>query len=139
MDGSTVRSGLSKELDHSPSDRAEHLRRVAEVCKILNDQGIIVICSFVSPKESIRKQVGEIIGKENFHLIYMNADLDFCKNHKPEFYQKVADGQLLHVPGIDENYEKPENPNLSLFPDAEETNLIDIQNYLNKKKIFPLG
>ena len=139
MDGSTVRSGLSKELDYSPADRAEHLRRVAEVCKILNDQGIIVICSFISPKEIIRQQIADIIGKEKFHLIYMDANLDFCKNHKPEFYKKVEEGILLHVPGIDEPFEKPENENLVLYPEGEESNVQEIQNYLKEKKIFPLG
>lgn len=139
MDGSTVRSGLSKELDFSPADRAEHLRRVAEVCKILNDQGIIVICSFISPKEIIRQQIADIIGKEKFHLIYMDADLEFCKNHKPEFYKKVEDGMLLHVPGVDEPFEKPENENLALYPEGEESNVREIQNYLKEKKIFPLG
>jgi len=139
MDGSTVRSGLSKELDYSPADRAEHLRRVAEVCKILNDQGIIVICSFISPKEIIRKQIADIIGKEKFHLIYMDANLDFCKNHKPEFYNKVEEGMLLYVPGIDEPFEIPENANLALYPEGEESNVKEIQNYLKEKKIFPIG
>ena len=48
LDGKSVRSGLSRELDFSPADRAEHLRRVAHICRILNDQGIITICSFIS-------------------------------------------------------------------------------------------
>lgn len=138
MDGSTVRSGLSKELNYSPADRAEHLRRVAEVCKILNDQGIITICSFISPKENIREQISEIIGKEKFHLIYMEATLEFCKNHKPEFYKKVEEGKLLHIPGIDEEFEKPENANLSLFTEGEENNLAELQHYLAEQKIFPL-
>jgi len=49
LDGSSIRSGLSKELDFSPADRAEHLRRVAHISKLLNEQGIITICSFISP------------------------------------------------------------------------------------------
>lgn len=138
MDGSTVRSGLSKELDYSPADRAEHLRRVAEVCKILNDQGIITICSFISPKENIRKQISEIIGKEKFHLIYVEATLEFCKNHKPEFYKKVEEGKLLHIPGIDEEFENPKNADLSLLPEDEESNLAELQHYLAEQKIFPL-
>lgn len=56
IDGFTIRSGLSKELDFSPADRAEHLRRVAHICRILNDQGVITICSFISPNEDIRQQ-----------------------------------------------------------------------------------
>ena len=51
LDGSSIRLGLSNELDYSPADRAEHLRRVAHISKLLNDQGIITICSFISPDE----------------------------------------------------------------------------------------
>ncbi|MCP4552511.1 MAG: sulfate adenylyltransferase subunit CysN [Bacteroidetes bacterium] len=138
MDGSTVRSGLSKELDHSPADRAEHLRRTAEVCKILNDQGIISICSFISPKESIRQQIAQIIGEERFHLIYMNADIDYCKNHMPDFYKRVEENEITQVPGIDEIYEPPQNADLYLFPEEEENNLVALQHYLGEKKIFPL-
>lgn len=185
LDGSTIRSGLSKELDYSPADRAEHLRRVAEVCKVLNDQGIIIICSFISPKESIRKQVAEIINtsttlsnqqpatpvlseaevsrndhseksktvmdverrvlseveasrNKRFHLVYMNSDLEFCKNHKPEFYKKVKEGKIIHVPGIHEEFEKPKTPDLTLFPDDDNSNLESIIRLLNEKKVFPL-
>lgn len=139
MDGSTVRTGLSKELDYSPADRAEHLRRVAEVCKILNDQGIITICSFISPKENIRKQISDIIGKDKFHLVYMNATLEFCKNHKPEFYKKVEEAKLEHIPGIHEEFEKPAKANISLLPQDEDTNIKKILDYLSGAKIFPLA
>lgn len=139
MEGSTIRAGLSKELDYSPADRAEHLRRVAEVCQILNDQGIIVICSFISPKEDIRNQIAEIIGKDRFHLVHMDASLEFCKNHKPEFYEKVASGQYVHVAGIDEEFESPTNPNLYLTPEDEAKNLEEIVSYLEKMNIFPLS
>lgn len=138
MDGSTIRSGLSKELDHSPADRAEHLRRVAEVCKVLNDQGIICICSFISPKENIRQQVADIIGKERFNEIYMNSDLEFCKNHKPSFYKKVEEGGLLFVPGIDEEFEKPKQAALTLCPENENENIEEIISYMEVKKMFPI-
>jgi len=108
LDGKSIRSGLSKELDYSPSDRAEHLRRVAHICKLLNDQGIVVICSFISPKASIRQQLKEIIGKEKFQLVYMNADLSYCKkNDNYGLYKMAEDGKLNHLAGIDEEYEIP--------------------------------
>ena len=139
MDGSTVRSGLSNELDHSPADRAEHLRRVAHVAKILNDQGIIVICSFISPYASIRQQVGDIIGKDRFHIVHMDAELDFCRKNKPEKYKLADEGKLKFMPGLDERYEKPEDPALTLKPENEDKNPETILDYLNAKKIFPLG
>ena len=138
LDGSTIRSGLSKELDYSPTDRAEHLRRVAHIAKILNSQGIIAICSFISPRENIREQCAEIIGKDRFHLVYMDTDLNYCKNNKPALYQKAEDGKLRHLPGVDEEYEKPGNAILNLHPEEGEQNSEKIIEYLAENKIFPL-
>ncbi len=139
LDGSTVRSGLGRELDHSPADRAEQLRRVAHVCKILNDQGILVICSFISPRENIRTQIAQIIGPDKFHLIYMDAELDYCRKNKPELYEKVEQGLLQYLPGVDEPYEIPAHAPLVFKPTALNENLQHIMNYLQEKQIFPLG
>ncbi|MDA3910231.1 MAG: sulfate adenylyltransferase subunit CysN [Bacteroidales bacterium] len=138
MDGSTVRSGLSHELDHSPADRAEHLRRVAHVARMLNDQGYIVICSFISPYDSIRKQVAELVGESRFHVINMDAELEFCKTNKPELYKKAEAGEIKDMPGIDERYDAPKNPELKLSPKDRETNPETILNYLYRQKIFPI-
>lgn len=138
MDGSTVRSGLSHELDHSPADRAEHLRRVAHVARMLNDQGYIVICSFISPYDSIRKQVAELVGESRFHVIHMDAELEFCKTNKPELYKKLEAGEIKDMPGIDERYDIPEKPALKLSPKDRETNPETILNYLYHRKIFPI-
>ncbi|MEL7589377.1 MAG: sulfate adenylyltransferase subunit CysN [Prolixibacteraceae bacterium] len=135
LDGSSVRSGLSKELDFTPTDRAEHLRRVAEVCRILNEQGIITICSFISPDESIRRQIAEIVGKERFHLFYMNATLEFCKANKPEFYDLE---KLKYVPGLDLPFDEPEHPALSLDPQQNGKNPEKIIEYCRENGIFPL-
>ncbi len=108
LDGKSVRSGLSRELDYSPADRAEHLRRVAHMCKLLNDQGIIVIASFISPKENIRQQVKEIIGKERFKLVYMDADIEYCrKNDLYGLYKLADENKLSYLAGVDEDYDKP--------------------------------
>jgi adenylyl-sulfate kinase len=137
LDGSTTRSGLSKELDYSPTDRAEHMRRVAHVCRILNDQGIITICSFISPKAEIREQVSNIIGKERFKLFYMEASMDYCKKNKPGLYEKAVQNQLKHVPGIDEVYDAPDNPDLILNPE-DQSNINKIFNFLEATGIFPV-
>ncbi len=135
LDGSSVRSGLSKELDYSPTDRAEHLRRVAEVCRLLNDQGIITICSFISPDESIRTQVAEIIGENQFHLFHMDASLEFCKKNKPDLYE---DETIQYVPGVDITFEAPENASLNLDPTQNGNNPEKVIEYIREKKIFPL-
>ena len=138
LEGSTVRAGLSRELDYSPADRAEHLRRVAHVCKMLNDQGIIVIASFISPTESIRQQISEIIGKERFHLVLMSAGIDYCRTNKPDLYLKVEKGELRHLPGVDETYEIPESPQLTFNAAKKQADVEVIMQYLSENKIFPL-
>lgn len=138
LDGSTIRSGLTCELDDSPADRAEQMRRVAHISRILNDQGIIVICSFISSEEHLRQQLKEIIGKERFHLIFMDADLDYCRANKPELYEKAEQGLLQYLPGVDEVYEKPENAQLHFKPLAMTENIALTMQYLQQHKIFPL-
>ncbi len=138
LDGSTVRSGLSRELEHTRTDRAEHLRRVAHVARLLNDQSIIVVCSFISPDEAIRSQVAEIIGEERFHLFYMDADLDYSRNFKPELYQKAAAGLTSNIPGLDTKYEIPQSPLLVFKPTEQEANCDAIMKYLMEKGIFPI-
>ncbi|HQQ11528.1 MAG TPA: sulfate adenylyltransferase subunit CysN [Bacteroidales bacterium] len=138
LDGSTVRSGLTRELDFSPADRAEQLRRVAEVCKILNDQGIIAICSFISPKNEIRSQVANIVGNERFHLVYMDAGLQYCKQNKPELYQKAEEGKLAYFPGLDETFDVPDNAKLLLKPEQLSENIQTILSYLQQQEIFPV-
>lgn len=138
LDGSSVRSGLNRELDYSPADRAENLRRVGHIAKILNDQGIIAICSFISPGDFLRNQIADIIGKERFHLFYMNASLDYCRKNKPELYEKADKGEVDNLPGADIEYEEPDNASLVFSPTENELNLDKIMDYLEKNKIFPL-
>ena len=139
LDGSSLRMGLNKELDYSPADRAEHLRRVAHISKLLNDQGIITICSFISRNDSLRKQIAQIVGEERFHLLYMDASLDYCKINKPELYEKAERGDIENLPGVDLEYEEPKEAKLIFNPKENEENLDDILNYLAANKIFPMS
>lgn len=138
LDGSSIRLGLSNELDFSPADRAEHLRRVAHISKLLNDQGIITICSFISPDELIRRQVVQIVGEERFLLVHMDASIEFCRKNKPELYEKFDQGLIENLPGADLDYVAPENPTLVLRPENRATNAKTILEYLADHKIFPL-
>ena len=137
IDGSSLRSGLNRELDYSPSDRAEHVRRVAHICKMLNEQGIITICSFISRNESLRNQVAEIIGEDRFHLFYMDATVEYCKENKPELYEKADKGEIENLPGVDMEYEAPTNAKMAFDPAKNEENLDSVLDYLAANKIFP--
>jgi len=137
LDGKSVRSGLSRELDYSPADRAENMRRVAHICKLLNDQGIITICSFISPDENIRKQVSEIIGDERFHLVYLKSDLAFAKqNDKYGLYALAEEGKVEHLAGVDCEYEEPVAPGLVIEASASTDKVEDIIHLLTEKKVI---
>jgi adenylyl-sulfate kinase len=139
LDGKSVRSGLSRELDYSPTDRAEHLRRVAHICRLANDQGILVICSFVSPDEAIREQVKEIVGKSNFNLIHLDADINYCRrNDQYGIYSKADAGKLSYLPVVDMEYQLPTSPSLKLDATEKDNNLEKVLSYLSEKKVFPV-
>jgi bifunctional enzyme CysN/CysC len=141
MDGRSIRSGINRELNFTAVDRAENLRRVAEISRILNGNGIISICAFVSPLANIRKQISEIIGKENFVEIHSDASLEFCKKRdKTGTYQKAIEGKLENFTGISAPYEAPENPDiyLNLEKNSIEESVEKIIDFLKDKKIiFP--
>ncbi len=138
LDGSSVRSGLSRELDYTLSDRAEHLRRVAEVCRLLNDQGIITVCSFISPDDSNRKQVAEIIGQDRFLLIHMDASLEECRQYRPLLYKQAEEGEINDLPGFQISYEAPTNALFTFKPEKNGKNIETVLAFLEEKQIFPI-
>ena len=123
MDGDNTRLGLNKNLGFSDDDRIENLRRVSEVCKLMNDAGLIVICSFISPFESVRQDARNIIG-DNFIEVYINADLEVCEERDPKgLYKKARAGEIKEFTGISSPFETPINA-INLPNNVEE----DIQN-----------
>ena len=106
LNGSMLRSGLNRELGFDKADRDENLRRVAEMAKLLNDQGLIVIAVFISPDRETRQQVKEIIGPQRYKEIFIDTKLEACQTRDTEgLYAKAAQGKLRHFPGIDSPYE----------------------------------
>jgi bifunctional enzyme CysN/CysC len=138
LDGSTLRSGLSRELDFSPTDRAEHLRRVAHIARLLNEQGIIAICSFISPNENIRAQVADIIGAERVYTIFMDTDIEQCRTNEPGLYQMAENGDVANLPGIDIPFEKPLHPDIVFKTSDEAISPERVISFLNEKKLFPV-
>jgi adenylylsulfate kinase len=109
LDGDNTRLGLNKNLGFSEEDRVENIRRVAEVCKLMNDAGLIVICSFISPFETNRLSAREIIG-DGFFEFYVNADLSVCENRDPKgLYKKARAGEIKDFTGISAPFETPTN------------------------------
>jgi adenylyl-sulfate kinase len=114
MDGDNTRLGLNSNLGFSDEDRDENLRRVAEVCKLMNDAGLIVICSFISPFERNRSKAKEILG-DRFLEFYIDADLSTCEDRDPKgLYKKARQGLIKLMTGIDSPYEAPLHPTITI-------------------------
>ncbi len=115
LDGDNVRTGLNKDLGFTLNDRTENIRRIAEINKILLDNGLIVINSFVCPTESLRKLILEILGIENVYLVFVKASLETCvKRDVKGFYKKALNNEIKNFTGISDIFEEPSYYNLVL-------------------------
>ena len=113
LDGDNVRHGLNRDLGFSPKDRAENIRRIAEVAHLMNDAGLIVITAFISPFKEDREMARRIIGAENFIEVYLDAGLEICEKRDPKgLYKKARRGEIQGFTGISSPYEFPEAPEL---------------------------
>ncbi len=109
LDGDNIRMGLNKNLGFEPEDRIENIRRIAEVAKLMNDAGLIVLTSFISPFQSDRQNARKIIGEENFVEIYVSTPLEECERRDVKgLYRKAREGRIPNFTGISSPYEPPE-------------------------------
>jgi len=116
LDGKTMRLGISKDLPHDASGRAENLRRGAYIARFLNDAGIICSAAFVAASAGAREHTLSVIGRENCMLVYLNPPLPVCEQRDPSGLY-AAERSLPgngNVPGLSFPYEEPENPDLIL-------------------------
>lgn len=115
LDGDNLRHGLNSNLGFSPEDRAENIRRVSEVAKLMADAGTVVITSFISPYRADRARARACVlqaGAE-FVEIFVDAPLAVCEERDPKgLYQKARAGELKGFTGIDAPYEPPDDPEI---------------------------
>ena len=124
LDGDNVRHGLNSDLGFTEADRAENIRRVAEVAKLMVDAGLIVIVSFLSPFKSERHFARSLFDAGEFFEIYVDTPFEECERRDTKgLYAKARRGELKHFTGIDSPYEAPDTPEvrlLTLQSDPEE-------------------
>ena len=131
LDGDNIRHGLNRDLGFSPEDRAENLRRIAEVAKLFSDSGVICITAFISPYQSNRDAAREIIGANLFHEVYISTPLVACEERDTKgMYKKARAGEIAEFTGVSSPYEAPENPSIAIDTtqwdlDASVKSLID--------------
>jgi bifunctional enzyme CysN/CysC len=129
LDGDNVRHGLNRDLGFSMEDRKENIRRIAEVATLMNDTGVIVITSFISPYISDRAAAREVIGDESFVEVFVDTPIEVCEQRDPKgLYQKARSGEIQQFTGISDPYEAPQDAEITLTTEelqpAEAANMI---------------
>ena len=115
LDGDNVRMGLNRNLGFTEEDRIENIRRVAEVSKLMNDAGLIVLTAFISPYASDRQNARKIVGDSNFIEVYVSTPLETCENRDVKgFYSKARRGEIPNFTGVSAPYEKPQHPEITV-------------------------
>lgn len=114
LDGDTIRSGLNADLRFSDADRAENVRRLAEVAAHLSRSGAIAIVAAVSPSAQERERAKNIVGK-GFFEIHVATQQNICEERDPKsHYRKARSGQLADFTGVTSQYEPPADPDLRI-------------------------
>jgi adenylyl-sulfate kinase len=118
LDGDTVREGLTRDLGFSKEDRDKNIERVTYVAKLLSRNRVGVIASFISPyrdaRDNVRRQA------TNFIEVFVDAPLEVCESRDVKgLYAKARAGELKGFTGIDDPYEAPEIPEITVHTDDQ--------------------
>jgi adenylylsulfate kinase len=141
LDGDNIRHGLNKNLGFSAADREENIRRIGEVAKLFADCGTITMTSFISPYRKDRDGVRALheAGQLSFIEIHVATPIETCEQRDPKgLYKKARAGQLKNFTGIDDPYEPPIKPELTIDATStspQEATMILLQ-YLEKQGIL---
>jgi len=135
LDGDNLRTGVNNNLSFSQEDRTENIRRAAEVSKLFAMNGVISICSLISPTQEIRDMAREIIG-DKYCEVYINCPLEVCEERDVKgLYAKARKGEIPDFTGISAPFEEPKNADIVLDTanDTKENNLKTLINEISKR------
>ena len=114
LDGDTLRGGLNADLGFAPAERAENVRRIAEVAAHLARNGLIAIVAAVSPARGGRAEARRIAG-DAFHEVHVATAASVCEARDPKgHYRKARAGGLMDFTGVGADYEPPERAELTI-------------------------
>lgn len=115
LDGDQVRRGLNSDLGFSDADRAENMRRVAEVARLLVASGITVIVALISPLRRDRDMVREKFVPGTFVEVFIDTPLDVAEARDVKgLYRRARAGQIPQFTGVDSAYEPPTHPEVRI-------------------------
>lgn len=115
LDGDNLRHGLNRDLSFTEADRAENIRRAAEVAHLMVDAGLIVIASFISPILLDRLKARELFERGEFFEIFLDTPLNICEERDPKgLYAKCRRGEIENFTGISSAYQRPPSAEITL-------------------------
>lgn len=121
LDGDNVRHGLCGDLGFGEADRAENIRRVAEVARLFFDNGAIALCSFVSPYAADRAFARQLVPEGRFVEVHVSCSLEECRRRDPKgLYAKALAGEIRGMTGVDAPYQPPEHPEVVVQTDRQD-------------------
>ena len=142
LDGDNIRHGLCSDLGFSLEDRAENIRRVGQVAKLMADSGTIVLAALISPyrsdRDSVRTSVETVAP---FVEVFVKASVATCESRDPKgLYQMAREGKIKNFTGIDDPYEEPASPEIVLDSNSKSAEELakDVISYLEEKRILEL-
>jgi len=123
LDGDLIRQQLSRDLGFSREDRRENIRRVANLCRQLNDEGTLAIAALISPYRDDRNLARQTIGPTRFIEVYMATPMEICEARDPKgLYRRARSGDISSFTGISAPYEAPLSPHLSFNTGIQDLN-----------------
>ncbi|MEC8338638.1 MAG: adenylyl-sulfate kinase [Planctomycetota bacterium] len=132
LDGDNVRHGLNATpsqlttqygeqfgkrfgLGFSEEDRQENIRRIGEVAGLFVEAGLIVLTAFVSPYQKDRDAARSKLIEGDFIEVFVDTPLEICEQRDPKgLYKKARAGEIQGMTGIDDPYQAPLHPELTL-------------------------
>ena len=115
LDGDNLRHGINRDLGFTDEARAENIRRVAEIAKLFVEAGMIALVALISPFRSEREMARALLAAGEFIEIHVATPLAECERRDPKgLYRRARAGELPNFTGIDQLYETPEAPEISL-------------------------
>jgi bifunctional enzyme CysN/CysC len=120
LDGDNVRHGLNKDLGFTAEDRAENVRRVAEVARLMVEAGTVVVVALVSPFRADRRAARDLFDPGDFVEVFVRTPVEVCAARDPKgLYAKAASGELPNLTGVGQDYEEPLSPELVVAGDGQ--------------------
>jgi bifunctional enzyme CysN/CysC len=115
LDGDNLRQGLNADLGFDEAGRAENVRRVGEVAKLMADAGLVVLVALVSPFQADRTRAAALLPEGRFLEVFVDTPPEVCRARDPKgLYARADAGKVTNLTGRDQRYEPPEDPALVL-------------------------